>query len=355
MKADRLIRKTYLKKNALKPGGEVTVYDLVDRSCDVADFIEMSAISAALPQEADSPQQLLRNTACFETYNDVAAWSAALLQDSPVAKALWQSCEAQGWKIGFSDLRSNGFHLDMPRKTIALDHFTLSASGLGRSAYFRNTALLTLVRALRDIWHESRHTPFENEYGPEEALMLERVRAADCDTVTMLAAWELRGAGHAEVWRHLIGTAEGDMAMVFHRFLERDPSAFMNGAALAYAFRQWYADDSRVDGCDHEALESLDDILLAADDGYSKPFGTRKLAAEKIEALAVLPDGLGYLDGLGDLILKDPFFAGLRDEINQSHFFQLMYDVKATIVHNVPFRDPALARKLFPQGPAKDF
>lgn len=345
MRADRLTRKTYLKKNSVRPDGDITLYDLTDSAYADAEIVPFHTI------EFDSELELTDITNLpdsFETQDDMLYWCASLLAQSPAANQLWQAACAAGWHIGIADLHNSGFHMDAAEKKLLLDHFSLSPAAMGRSAYFRNTLLLTLVRALRDIWHELQCEPFETEYSPEDVLMLERVRAADCDTVTLLAAWELRGAGFSEIWRHLIGSAEGDMALIFTKFLERDPGALFDGSALTYAFRQWYTDETRVDGCDHDALEALDDVLLES--GEHNPFGDKELTAQTIELLSVLPDGTCYLSGLGETIAHDPYFAGLRDEINQTHLFQIMYDMEVTMVNNVPFRDSGLARKFFPQS-----
>ena len=77
---------------------------------------------------------------------------------------------------------------------------------------------------------------FDESFGPEAILMLERVRAADCHVLAILVAWELRGEGHNHLWRHLIGSEAGDMAMAFSKYLERDPAALFGGGALAAAF-----------------------------------------------------------------------------------------------------------------------
>ena len=138
------------------------------------------------------------------------------------------------------------------------------------------------------------------------------------------------------------------MAMIFTKVLERDPSAVFDGSALAYAFRQWYASDHRVDSCDHETLESLDDLLFISE--TRNPFGHRKLEDSRIEEMSALPDGTCYLQGKGETILSDPIFSGLNDPINQSHLFHLIYDIEVTMVNNVPFQDGRLARKIFPQS-----
>ena len=342
MRADRLLRKTHFKKNTIKNGDDTLVFDLTQEK---SVFLQDIGACSILPGGA-----LQQGAPVFSGDSDVFAWCAQMMAQSPSAKIMWEQAALAGWQVALSDLDNDGFCMDVAAKKLLLDHYKMTPGALGRSAYFRNALLTTFIRALRDIWHEGRIGAAEDEYTPENLLMLERVRAADCDTVTMLAAWELRGAGNADVWRHLIGSAEGDMALVFTRFLERDPAALFSGAALAYAFRQWYADEQRINASDHQTLEALDEVLVAK--GDKTPFGGRELDGSAIENIARLPDGTSYLAGLGFAIKTDPFFAGLNDPINQTHLFQLMYDAEATIVNNVPFRDRSLAQLIFPEGKA---
>ena len=49
-------------------------------------------------------------------------------------------------------------------------------------------------------------------------------------------------------------------------------------------------------------------------------------------------------------IMRNPKYAGLNDEINQAHFMQILYDLKVTLVQDVPFRGADLAGKIFPNG-----
>ncbi len=135
---------------------------------------------------------------------------------------------------------------------------------------------MVLAKALRDVWHEDRWGAFEDSYKPEAVLLLERGRAADTDSVAILIAWELRSAGYNDVWRHVLGSNDGDMARVLINILERYPTAIYNGMALAHVFRQWYADIARVDALDHTSLQQMDYIL----EENNVRFGT-KLALSK--------------------------------------------------------------------------
>ncbi|HRC27196.1 MAG TPA: hypothetical protein PKX87_07190, partial [Alphaproteobacteria bacterium] len=189
----------------------------------------------------------------------------------------------------------------------------------------------------------------ETRLTPEAFMVLARLRGADCEVVALACAWELRGAGHPHVWRHMIGSAEGDMAIVFTKHLDTVPSPVLPIAALADAFRQWFGDESRVASSDHEALEFLDDVLGCA--VTRNPFGRARLSAEMVESLSLLPDGRVYLAGAGQEILADPSYLDMDDLVNQTHLLHIMRDLEAVIVADVPFRDEALARRIFPDAP----
>lgn len=263
------------------------------------------------------------------------------VQDSPLAHALTRFIRGTGWKLSFADLGYSGFHMDEEAKEIMLDHFEMEPAAIKNSKHFKMSLIYTLVKALRDIWHEEHWDVVKEDYCPEALLQLERARGADGDSVAVLIAWELRGAGKEDLWRYVLSTEESDMAQVLVNLLERYPTALYNGMALAHIFRQWYADESRINAHDHMTLEYFDMAMMGGDD----IFGDRKATAKTFEKLTLLPDGISYLSQLGDTVAKDPFFAGLDDPVNQAHLFQIIYDNKITLVKDIPFRDASLARR----------
>ncbi len=301
------------------------------------------AISELRPLEIKEFIDLYDFPYVFEVEQDVLSWASALLSESPVALALLRAAEEAGWKIALSDLQTDGFHLDVAEKIIELDHYGFDAPSLGRSNFYRSSLVCLLAKALRDIWHEEKWGDFEKEFKTESALMLERARAADADSVFILIGWELRSAGYNDIWRHILGSDDGDMAQVLINILDRHPTALYSGVALAHVFRQWYAGTERVDAMDHATLEQMD---INARDGMAG-IGDKSASAEDFENLAILPDGSTYLDDLGLTVARDPFFCALNDPVNQAHLFQIIYDSKVTYVDGIPFRDPKLARKFF--------
>ncbi|MBP7722780.1 MAG: hypothetical protein KA155_09630 [Alphaproteobacteria bacterium] len=262
------------------------------------------------------------------------------LSQSASARLLIKEAGEQGWRIGLSHLEHHDFHLDVPAKTIVLDNHGLDAEGFARAPYFYHAVQASLIRALRDAWQEKRHGGFDENYTPESVLLLERIRAADSDVMTVAIAWEMNG----DLWRHMTGSEDSDIALAFSSALEKDPVS--NGRALTAAFRQWFRNVTRVNTCDHETLEYMDEVMNA----NGPVFGKKRAGKICVEVLSCLPDKTAYLRGLGDDILSDPLYAGLSDPINQTHFMHVMRDSSVHYVQNVPFRDAALAAKIFPNG-----
>ena len=282
------------------------------------------------------------------SYYEVLLHCVSTLKKSPSAAMMLREAAQNDWMIELADLGSIDYCLDVSEKLLTLDHNGLSPAALERSGYFSNGLIVTISRALRDIWQEKRHGAFDELYNPERTILLERVRMADCYVLSTLVGWELRSEGHGEVWRHLIGSEDGDIAMSFSNHLEREPLAAFQKSALVSAFRQWFNSEDRLNICDHETLEYLDEILAETEEG-SNPFGNTRPSRISVEILSCLPDKTAYLQGMGDEILCDPYYSCLQDPINQTHLFHIMYDLEVTMVNNVPFRDANLAAKIFPE------
>ncbi|MCF8495659.1 MAG: hypothetical protein K9G62_03220 [Alphaproteobacteria bacterium] len=275
-----------------------------------------------------------------------------LIVNSPTTRHIIEDVLGDGWTVAIGECGGHDFRLDAGDKTILINNHGLSPGALRRSNYFLNALLVSLIRGLRDAWQEKRHGAFENHHNAQDILMLERLRAADCDVLSLLAAWELRENGFPSVWRHMIGSDIGDVAMAFSTVLERSLSGFPIHTALRAAFAQWHHGAQRVNACDHETLDYLDSLLR--EDETPGAVHSENLSPLKIESLSCLPDKTAYLQGQGREILLDPLYAGLYDEVNQSHFAQVLHDMDAVYVQGIPFRSAALARMMFPGGETAD-
>ncbi|MGH1397766.1 MAG: DUF6782 family putative metallopeptidase [Alphaproteobacteria bacterium] len=282
---------------------------------------------------------------------EILSWALHILAQSPTAEIIIEEALERGWRLGLEELNGPDFQIDTSEFLIILDNQGFTEKSLAGSLYFRNAMLMSLIRALRDVWQESRYGDSAQDHPPESMLALERVRAADLDVLTILIAWELRCEGEPELWRYMLACDHSDMAMRFSGYLERDPAANFTREALAAAFTQWFMNQKRVDACDHETLNMMDDLVEECED--ENPFGRERLETIDIERLSCLPDRSAYLQGKGRTILSDPLYAGMDDEINQAHLMHIIYDLQVTYAGNVPFQNAALAERIFPQDMAE--
>lgn len=272
------------------------------------------------------------------------------LNTSPLAAALLRRGIKKGWAIGLTGQSMDYFYaLDAQNRTIVIDHGGFAPQALRRSAHCREALVGSLIRALRDIGHETRLGAYEVSLRPDAVLMMERARSADIEAVTVMIAWELRSAGYPALWRHLLGSEDGDVALTFGYTIEKTPKSLYDGKALGSAFLRWYADAARVNGCDHVTLEMLDQLLIESGDAVS--WGKGSFTPEDARDLSILPDGLAYLKEEAQQVAGAPEFLTLGDPVNEAHLFQISYDLAVVRVAGVPFRTASLARLIFPTAP----
>ncbi len=279
---------------------------------------------------------------------DLLDWALSLLQESPLAQELIADAEADGWTIEIDQYEGHDFNLDVPRKIITINTNTMNEAAIARSPYFSSIFVTTLARALRDVWQEKRNGGFDHDFKPEDILTLERIRAADLDCMTILMAWELRCAGEGKLWRHILGSDNSDIAMRFAAIADHNINDLPIQTALAASFKQWFVSKDRIDNCDHETLEMMDEILK--DSNFQNPFGRMALKDSHIYRLSCLPDKTSYLQYDAIDIITNPLYSGMNDEMNQLHFMHIIRDTQVTYVQNVPFQDKKLAMRVFPNG-----
>jgi len=310
------------------------VTDQVLSSCTTADIWALSSLNVDNKKESVTSER------------DLLCHCLSILTQSPAASIMIEEAKSQGWRAGFDSFADIDFYIDVPEKLILLSHHDYSAAKLAGSSHYMTIILLALVRALRDVWQEKRHGAFDERLSPEAILMHERIRAADCEAITTLVAWELRSEGHGDLWRNLIGSDDGDLALAFADYLDCHPSESFTHNALAVVFDTWFNSERRVAACDHQTLQYMDDVM--EDFEGKNPFGRESLSPRDVEILSCMPDKSAYLRGHGAEILRDPYYAGMNDGMNQTHLFHIMRDLRIVYAGNVAFQDESLARKIFP-------
>lgn len=263
------------------------------------------------------------------------------------ASILLKTAAHHGYSFVLSFVEHGGYVLDHLNKCLIIDNFGLDMDILGASDYYQAHLFISLIRGLRDIWHEIRMGGIYDILNPEDIMKIERFRAADIEAVTASICWSMRNEGYVELWRNLISGDDGDIAIAYMREGETTPDSLSGGKALRTAFKQWFTDHNRSDICDHQALEMMD-LLLLENNGSGRVFGQHALNPTQISGLMALPDGMRYLCPMKNRLLSDMFYTSFGDDINQAHLFHIMREVASHMSFGVSFQNPDLASKIFP-------
>lgn len=347
VKADHLKSPGHHRQVARKAGSAIC-YDYSDS--DVESAIGLGDdISSDLYDAQDFLD--FDNAPSQSNQDSLIEWCHDLAHEGPLARSLLCFAKDAGWTIQSIVLEDYDVYVDVSARILFLnkpEKFALSHM----DNHERWDFFIAFIKGLREIWQEEHKAYDFADFKPEDTLSLERVRTADIDTIAVMAAWELRSAGYVNLWRYVLGSAEGDMAVMFSQTIEKSPTAQFSGKACAKAFWQWFCDEDRVNAADHQVLEELDMFL---EENTSLSLAERKAPRRSLyEGLSRLPDGMQYLPGCADNLMRDPHFAGLCSAVNQAHLFQIVYDMKVIMRGNVPFRDAKLARMIFPDSPVKN-
>jgi uncharacterized protein (UPF0147 family) len=189
------------------------------------------------------------------------------------------------------------------------------------------------MRALRDIWHEN------SQYGGIQALTLqdrmvfERCRAADVDICLVYMGWQIKQAGIVAPWRQIIGSAEGDMALILQEMSEEDEK--VDTAMLSNLYEAWMMDDDRLEAIDQQTLQMFDQLLY----DNALPRGDKKISQKMLEQLTQTGNG-SYLEGANAVSTT----SAPMDHFNAAHYAAIVEEADSIRVDNVTFRDASLAR-----------
>ncbi len=283
---------------------------------------------------SQSDQTKVRAPSRQSSPQTIMTWISSLLSHSPTLNALMKEIDQKGWSVVLSKGTAESYRIDVEENVLILP-------SLMKKSHSRYNLLLNTIRALRDVWYEDHHFDLYETLVPEDWLKWEKIRSADIESFTVCVTWELRVAGQRDLWRTLMGSENGDMAMVFQEIDENQGEHNSHMDALLHTFRQWFMAKDRINETDSTTLAALDEILLTQNLGT--PFGKGRLKAQDVQ------NHLPYLKDV-DHMLTNPDFCTIPDDINQAHFFHIMNDLETVQIDGVRFRDKALAAKIFPQG-----
>lgn len=251
------------------------------------------------------------------------------------------------WSIDFADLNNADYDLDIENSILTIHNFGLSVDRLLSSHYFRPQILLALTEGLRMTRHVEWLDGALAQYHPEKILLIGRICVADTCAHKIKYAWDAKIDDDDTMWKYLLCSEQSDMAVVFIKTLEKLLSSGIEEEdamrqSMAASFNQWFASDDRVNDCDHDTLNMIDDMIASG-----QQFQSKKLQKNAIACLTIMGgERNSYIDiHLQNDIVKNPYYAAINDDVNQLHFMQCVTDMNKIHVGGIAFHDAALASR----------
>ena len=285
--------------------------------CDMPEEYSLTDLLQQVRALGSDPEQL---PFTFATDEDVLIWALALLCDSPLGRTLASDARFEDWSIELDEVEDGRHIADLQMRVLILPRFMPSAVALGRSQYFRNMFLAEFCRGLRGIWNLSLGVRDPRDLTINDQVVWNRLVQADHDLLLLSMAWELREADYPDLWRHLIGSDLGELAIAWSALLERQPPLSFP-QMLMRLFPRWMECDTLLNAVDHRTLEHLDQFLQSP--GSGRPCGSRRLEGSDLLKLSALPEEVMYLKPFITMLLDNDDAARMPDPINEAHLLHL--------------------------------
>lgn len=184
----------------------------------------------------------------------VVARTLAVLRQSATAAALLDLAQARR------------VHICLDGATHLLAYYFAGARVIGLSARLTDAGKVLFLA--HELGHVPQHPTYsDNRYfPPKDLILLRRVREAAAEALATRIAWELRGAGHPDVWREKVLTHYGDVAHAFQEVVLAEvptgalpPRQRLDRATRA-AFDRWFAAAWRRRVYDRMTVDHLERI-----------------------------------------------------------------------------------------------
>lgn len=260
-----------------------------------------------------------------------------LLSEQEWAARFLNTAEGQGYKVEISSDEGNDIYIDHQRRVLSLPGQGLKPAAIARSMYFSHEFQINVIKGLRQIDQIERGvTPPYLQ--PDQALMMARLLCADQAAVMLIILHDLKDTC-PDLWRHALGSDYGDMAALWGQNTNNRKDD-LNRAILS-----WFKDPERVASCDRAALAQIDFMMQET---KTPKLYRAQLTDAMIARVCHDTSGHAYLGKATASTLYRLFNQPLADPINAHYLAQIMRERDITMVNNVGFRDPDLARAIFP-------
>ena len=198
---------------------------------------------------------------------------------------------------------------------------TISISTL----FSESEVILHVSKQLRAAWQDSKDILINPlSLNPDDAVLVQRLQAADLLLSMTRIAWELQLAGYGGAWALLESSSTGDIARAMAREAHRDFRTLHNGMAYAAAFEMWFL-SARPCQSDKKIIHAM--LAMQQNiNGFNGEIADHFSIADYIEKLGDLPFDQNYLSQHIEIILQDDIFTEVRNRSTANFLWFLKFE-----------------------------
>lgn len=182
-----------------------------------------------------------------------------------------------------------------------------------------------LAMELRRHWQHRNGTLIDPLFfHPDQAILVNRVQAADIASNMVRIAWEMQLAGHDTSWNKMASSSMSDLAHSLAREAAIDFRSLNNGHAQKAVFETWFMSD-RCCKFDKMIIQNM------LSDHNGLVFGenmtaSMNLTSQLIEKMGEMPYGKNYLTDMAHIVTSDPVFTDVRDRANANFLWFIKFE-----------------------------
>lgn len=183
---------------------------------------------------------------------------------------------------------------------------------------------IALFRMMRTAWHYHQGILINPlVFQPEEAVLINRLFAADLDVMETAFLWDLKLAGCHDAWNIAMGSADYDLHIAYAIEAMSDFRTIKGGLAARATFEKWFISD-RCKNHDRDIIQ----IMLGNHTAYKIEAETtsRHVAQDIIRRLGDQPRGKNYLAALIPNLMTDSLYTDVRDRSNANFLWFVSFE-----------------------------
>jgi len=187
-----------------------------------------------------------------------------------------------------------------------------------------NGAIMALMKSMRMAWtHKQGVLINPLAFQPEEAVLVNRIQAADSDIAIVAMLWDMKLAGETALWNNAMVGGYYDLCAAYAMEAMTDFRSIKSGLAARAAFEKWFI-SGRCKSYDRDIIQVMlgkhSDIQIGHQDA------SRTVALDLIGSMGKRPEGQNYLSSIAVQIMNDGMYGDVRDRSNANFLWFVTFE-----------------------------